>query len=129
VIPERLVFFRFLGYGPDLSLGLAALTQERNIVVTDAPNNPGTSLTNAVETAIPMAREALGVAGDDLPVYQWTPRDPLKPDSLWRVTSEQGGPQWTQVPTWHEDPDLSGAIEALRRAGGGINDPADALPE
>lgn len=116
-IPARLTVFRFPGYGPDLSQALAVLTQGRRVVLADALFNPGTSLTNAIEIAIPAALQSLGVP-DDLPVYQWTPTDPLKPNTLWRVEiSPSGEPIWTEEAEWAQDPDLVGAIDALTRAG------------
>ncbi len=115
MIPSNLILFRFPGFGPELSHGLAVKTRQGRIVMTDAASNPGTSMTNAIEMAVPMVLRTLDVDSSPPDVFQWTPRDPLKPDSVWRVQLVDSEPTWEAV-DWSRDDDLTSAVDALRAA-------------
>ena len=116
MIPENFILFRFAGYGPELSHGLAARTADGRLVLAEAPSNPGTSLTNAIEVAVDTARQLLGLS-EASEVLQWTPDDPMAPNSVWRVTLGDEGPTWTQVRS-QDDKQLQGAVAALAKATG-----------
>lgn len=116
--PPNLVLFAFPGYGPDTSRGVAARTSDGRVLLAEAAGNPGTSITNAIETAVPMALRAVGVdESDDVEVFQWTPDDPAKPNSLWRITFEDAEPIW-EAADWEDDPVLAETIQALCLATG-----------
>jgi hypothetical protein len=121
-LPVNLILFRFPSYGPDLSHGVAALTSEGHVVVTDAAFNPGTSVRNAIEIAVPVALRTLGRSEEGTPVYLWTPDDPLHKESLWEVSLDDEIPAWRLV-AWRDDPELRTAIAALDRAFGRISQP------
>ena len=116
MIPQNVILFPFAGYGPELSRGLAAVTEDGRVVLADAAGNPGTSVTNAIETAADSALEMLGL-GDDTTVLLWTPDDPVLPDSVWRVSFDIDGTSWDQVDATG-DTRLSTAVGALRKAAG-----------
>ena len=86
-------------------------------MVTDAAINPGTSVTNAIESAL---AAAMGVFDLDASTeaFEWTPNDPAVPNSLWRITFDDQGPVWERV-EWEQDPHLRGATAALEVAAGG----------
>ena len=112
--PSNLVLFRFPGYAPELSHGVAAVTQDGRLVITDAASNPGTSVRNAIDTAVPMALRTVGRDEHDTRVYLWTPHDPLEPDALWEVHLGNQT-EWRHV-DWQRDKQLNGAVHALKRA-------------
>jgi hypothetical protein len=114
-LPVSLVLFRFPGYGPDLSHGVAALTPGGHVVLTDAAFNPGTSVRNAIEIAVPVALRTLGRAEETTPAYLWTPDDPLHKDALWRVLLKGDAQAWELV-DWHRDPELRAAVSAIEEA-------------
>jgi hypothetical protein len=115
VIPSNVSLFTFPGYGPELSRGLAVLTQDGRLVLAEAPGNPGTSLTNAIEAAVPTARRNLNL-DEETEVFQWIPNDRAKPNAVWQIEFDEGEPTWMAV-EWEKDKSLTAAVEALRRAG------------
>jgi hypothetical protein len=115
VIPSNVSLFTFPGYAPELSRGLAVLTQDRRLVLAEAAGNRGTSLTNAIEAAVPIALRNLNL-GEETKVYQWIPDDRAKPNAVWRIELDEGEPTWVAV-EWEKDKPLTAAVEALRRAG------------
>jgi hypothetical protein len=115
VIPSNVSLFKFPGYAPELSRGLAVRTQDCRLVLAEAADNRGTSLTNAIEVAVPIALRSLDL-GKETKVYQWIPNDRAKPKAVWRIDLDGGEPVWVPV-EWEKDPQLTGAVEALRLAG------------
>jgi hypothetical protein len=115
MIPQNVILFRFAGYGPELSRGLAARTSDGRLVLSDAAANPGTSITNAIETATDTALKLVGLPQSS-EILQYTPEDPVVPDSVWRVHFDEGGTRWEQVTS--PDPVLLAAMSALRTAAG-----------
>ncbi|HEV2866183.1 MAG TPA: hypothetical protein VGX37_06680 [Allosphingosinicella sp.] len=85
------------------------------MVLTDAEDNPGTSMTNAIENAVGPARRQLDV-DRDTEVFLWTPDDPVASDSVWQVSFTSHGADYAQVE--EIDDDLAGAVDALRKARG-----------
>lgn len=117
MIPENIGLFRFRGFGPEPSLGLAAVTQGGKLVLADSQFNEGTSLTNAIESAIETARTLYGLPAAT-PIYQWTPNDPVVGPSLWQVELGAGGPTWTRA-AYADEEDLAAAVRAIDE--GGVN--------
>lgn len=114
-IPKTLFPLTFAGFGGSPSRGLVALDQRDRMVLTDAEDNPGTSMTNAIENAVGPARQQLGIE-QQTEVFLWTPDDPVAPDSVWRVSFTSHGADFAQVE--NADDDLMGAVEALRKTRG-----------
>jgi hypothetical protein len=110
----RLASFDFSGFGPERSRGLVARDLSGRILLTDAHDSAGTSLTNAIEGAVFPARQIVG-AQRDAPVFLWTPDDPVRPDAVWRVTFGADGAGFEEVEV---DPDLGELKAALMQARG-----------
>ena len=108
--------FSFPGFGPDLSRGLAAVTGDRRLVLAEAAGNPGTAVINALETARAAARATFDIP-DVAAVYYWEPDGLDDGEALWEVGLEEDDVTLAAV-DWHTDPQLQGAIEALRAASG-----------
>lgn len=115
-IPKSISFLTFPGFGGQPSVGLAALDQQDRVILTDAEDNPGTSMTNAIENAVGPASRQLGVKPGSA-TYLWTPDDPVTPNSLWLVGFTTHGAEFKRV-AFEGDDDLKGAVAALNKARG-----------
>src|SRR3954451_22157664 len=87
--PRNVIVFPFAGYGPELSRGLAAVTSDGRLVLAEAAGNPGTSITNAIEAAADAALAMLNLDYEATEVLQWTPDDPVVPNSVWPCHSRK----------------------------------------
>jgi hypothetical protein len=116
-LPANLALFPFPGYGPEVSRGLVVRTQRGRVILTEAASNPGTSVRNAIEAAVPMALRSIGLHPDYTDVFLWTPRDPIAGEALWRVDLSGDEPAWSSV-DWRKDEDLRSGVNALIDARG-----------
>ena len=106
--------FSFPGFGPDLSRGLAAVTDDHRLILAEAAGNPGTAVISALETAIEAARAALDVP-EGHPVFYWEPATTDSGEALWAVSASEDE-TILGLFDWQEDTELVGAVEALRVA-------------
>jgi hypothetical protein len=112
---EQIAMFDYSGYGPERGRGLAARDSHSRVMLTDAANNPGTALINAIESGISSARTLFPVPQTE-EVYFWSPDDPAEPDKVWKVTFDVHGAHFAAVA--NVDSELEQLVAALKRARG-----------
>lgn len=114
--PKNVGMIRFSGFSPEPSLGIAVLTSDNRLLLTESSINQGTSLTNAIESAIATARQTYGLT-EGAPIYQWTPKELGLEESVWEVRLDEGGrASWAEVDDLDADAPLAAAVRAARDA-------------
>ena len=112
-MPHYVAPFPFPGFGPDMSRGLAVLLDGGRVVLGEAPGNPGTSVSNAIETAIESATRTFELA-EDTRLFYWELAE--TPDgALWELKTERERLEFVSIDPW-EDAALAEAVEVLRNA-------------
>lgn len=91
------VRFLFPGYGPEPSEAVAIEVDDERLLLTDADDNPGTSVTSAFHIAAELARRAVG-APPSTTVLQWKRNELDATGGVWHVTEGgDGHPSWRRV--------------------------------
>jgi hypothetical protein len=79
------------------------------VVAVEVPENPTTSVTNAVEQ---VQRSVHGLLGGDFKLYTIAPFDPFEEWGIFLVSFDrEGSPSWERIRDWSQPEVLRAAME------------------
>jgi hypothetical protein len=103
-ITPPVIEFQFPGYGPDTGQGLALVSPEGHLVLTEAPNNPEVPLMRIFRPALERVLAALEPEGTPVRrVYVLLTENSVAPGTVWRYLP---GPRPDAERSWSADKDL-----------------------
>jgi hypothetical protein len=105
--------FYFAGYGPDQSAGSVILTPSGRIILSENPNNPGTAMINALESAVGAAEEFFSASADLSEYYYWESPADSSIARLWKLTRPSSNQEIEFTSVERLDTDLQSAYSLL----------------